>query len=139
MTSPLAGAKKARNELKKFHASLNHENLVPEQCYRRNHRNYPMVSYVSQIVALFISGNYEVMPVFIDRTATELDRNCEQPVIENYRKIVYDYLCQMAYFLVNYTTVDNDKIKNYIPGVIFNAGSKNAPEIDHQTLQFKNT
>lgn len=139
MTSPLEGAKEARHELKKFHVSLNQENLVPEQCYRRNHRNYPMVSYVSQIAALFFSHNYEVIPVFISRTITELDRNVGQPVTENYRKIVKDYLCQMAYFLENFTQVDREKLESYIPEEIRNAGPTKAPEIDHQTLQFKNT
>ena len=139
MTSPLAGAKEARSEIKKFHVSLNQENLVPEQCYRRNHKNYPMVSYASQIAALFFSSNYEVIPVFISRTVTELKRNADQPVTENYRKIVYEYLCQMAYFLENYTNVDSEKLEFHIPEEIRKAGSRMAPEIDHQTLQFKNT
>ncbi len=139
MTSPLAGAKEARNEIKKFHVSLNQENLVPEQCYRRNHRNYPMVSYVSQIVALFLSNNYEVIPTFISRTVTELERNSDQPVTENYRKIVHDYLCQVAYFLTNYTSVDPEKLAYHIPEEIRKVGPRKAPEIDHQTLQFKNT
>lgn len=139
MTSPLTGAKEARIEIKKFHLSLNQENLVPEQCYRRNHRNYPMVSYVSQIAALFFSSNYEVIPIFISRTVTELERNADQPVTENYRKIVYDYLSQMAYFLENYTDVDSEKLEFHIPIEIRNTGKRKAPEIDHQTLQFKNT
>lgn len=139
MTSPSSGAKEARNELKKFHVSLNQENLVPDQCYRRNHRTYPMVSYVSQIAALFFSSNYEVIPVFISRTVTELERNSKQPITENYRRIVLNYLCQMAYFLQKYTQVDEDKLRYYIPEDIRNAGPRKAPEIDHQTLQFKNT
>ncbi|MEH6559960.1 MAG: hypothetical protein V7713_00885 [Marinobacter sp.] len=133
MTSPLAGAKEARSEIKKFHVSLNQENLVPEQCHRRNHRNYPMVSYVSQIAALFFSSNYEVIPVFISRTVTELERNADQPVTESYRKIVYEYLCQMTYFLANYTNVDSEKLKCHIPEEIRNAGSRKAPEMDYQT------
>ncbi|MGI0119660.1 hypothetical protein [Zooshikella sp. RANM57] len=139
MTSSLAGAKEARSEIKKFHVSLNQANLVPEQCYRRNHHNYPLVSYVSQIAALFFSSNYEVIPVFIKRTVAELDRNGSQPVTENYRKIVYDYLCEMTYFLKNYSPVEHETLKYHIPEDIYNAGPKKAPEIDHQTLQFKNT
>ena len=139
MTSSLAGAKETRNELKKFHVSLNLENLVPEQCYRRNHISYPMVSYVSQIVALYLSSNYEVIPVFISRTTKELERNANQPVTENYRRIVSDYLSQMAYFLAEYTDVDSEKLEYHIPQEIREAGPRKAPEIDHQTLQFKNT
>ncbi len=119
MTSPLAGAKEARNEIKKFHISLNHEHLVPEQCYRRNHSN-------------FLSRNYEVIPIFVSRTVTELERNTDQPVTENYRKIVHDYLCQMAYFLRNYTNVAPEKLEYHIPEEIRKAGLRKAPEIDHQ-------
>jgi len=139
MTSALEGAKDARNEIKKFHVCLNQENLVPEQCYRRNHRNYPMVSYASQIVALFLSSNYEVIPIFVSRTAAELDRNQNQPVMENYREVVFDYLCQITYFLVNFTNVDDELIKNIVPRKIYEAGPRKAPEVDHQTLLFKNT
>lgn len=98
-----------------------------------------MVSYVSQIAALFFSSNYEVIPVFISRTVTELERNAIQPVIANYRKIVYEYLCQIAYFLENYTSVESEKLEFHIPEEIRKAGSRKAPEINHQTLQFRNT
>ncbi len=137
MTSNLDGAKEARNEIKKFHLCLNHENLVPEQCYRRNHRNYPMVSYVSQIAALFLSGNYEVIPIFIDRVVDELERNADQPVTTNYRAVVFNYLCQITNFLVNFTTVDQEKIKSLIPENILTAGPKKAPELEQESLHFK--
>ncbi len=88
---------------------------------------------------LFLSSKYEVISVFVDRTATELERHTEQLVSVIYRKIMYDYLCQVIYFLVNYTHIDNEKIKAIVPPGIFDGGSRKAPEVDYQTLLFKNT
>ncbi len=75
----------------------------------------------------------------MDRTATELERHAEQLVSVIYRKIMYDYLCQVTYFLVNYTHIDNEKIKAIVLPSIFDGGSRKAPEVNYQTQLFKNT
>jgi hypothetical protein len=139
MTSSLTGAMDARRVIMKFHISLNKADLVPQQCYQRDHMTYTMILYVNQIIALFLSSNYEVIPIFIRRTVVELERNVDQPQTENYRKIVHDYLCQVTFYLVNYTATNIDIIRNVVPKRIYSGGPKPAPEFDHKTLLFKST
>lgn len=137
MTSPLAGAKQARKEIEKFHAMLNVEGFVPEQCYRMSHGRYRMVSYVNQVVALFLSRNYYVIPLFISRAIKEADRH-QQPNTKEYRSLVTDYFCQMSWFLKKYSEVEEEHLAQWIPPEILNGGERVAPKFDPQTMQVKN-
>ncbi|WP_027710425.1 hypothetical protein [Zooshikella ganghwensis] len=129
------GSKESKGELKKFHSCLNQTNLVPDQCYKMSHRDYPMVCYTNQIIALYLSNNYDVIPLFISRVLSQLERNKDQPNTEKYRSVVYDYLCMMAYFLLNFCTVDKDTIDAFIPKKVQKAGPRLSPLIDNNTQE----
>lgn len=130
------GAKDARNEIKKFHSVLNQRNLVPDQCYRRNNQYFRLVTYVNHTVGLFLSSNYDVIPTFLNRAFFELQRLNSQPIATQYEKVAYDYLCQVAYFVQKFPAVDDFAISQ-IPDELLSAGPRNAPDMDHQTLEFK--
>ena len=108
MTSKLEGAKAARKEIKKFHACLNHKDLVPSQFFAMSSIGYPIVSYTSQIVALYESKNYDVIPLFIGRIGKLLEQRDLMPVSDRYIEVIYDYLCHMAYFLDEFTNWDKE-------------------------------
>jgi len=48
--------------------------MVPEGCCRRNSRHYPLVCYVNNISGLYMSSNFDGIPIFIDRAYKELQR-----------------------------------------------------------------
>jgi hypothetical protein len=101
--------------------------------------HYSMVSYTNQIIALFLSKNYDGIPVFIMRVLKAMKQTPVQPNTEAYRSVVQDYLCQMTHFLLEYSPLDKEYIYRYVPEHIRNAGPKKAPDYDAQRLEFNIT
>lgn len=137
MTSPLSGAKAARKEIEKFHLLLNHDAMIPAQCYRMSNNLYSMVCYTNQVVALFVSKNFQMIPVFINRAYKQLKQFDDQPGTVGYRTLVLDYLCQVTFYLENYCNLDPEWFKDRIPAEISEGGSKIAPEYDHERMVIK--
>ncbi len=137
MTTALNGAKAAKKEIEKFHVLLNHDAMIPGQCYRMSHTYYSMVCYTNQVVALFISKNFQMIPLFIGRAYAQLERFEGEPNTEGYRKLVLDYLSQMSFYLTRFATLDEEWFKYHIPEVILNRGERKAPEYDHVTMHIK--
>ncbi len=90
-----------------------------------------MVCYTNQVIALYLSKNYEVIPLFIRRAYKQMEEFQEQPNTENYRKTVFDYFCQMSYFLENYTNTDPEWLKYNVPEEVRRGGEKVAPKCNH--------
>lgn len=137
MNSQLTGSKSARKELEKFHSLLNNDAMIPAQCYRMSHTHYSMVCYTNQVVALYLSKNYQMIPLFIERSYKQMERFEGQPNTEGYRSLVLNYFSQMAFYLKEYTDLDPEWFKARIPQPIVDAGPKLAPEYDHQTMQIR--
>jgi hypothetical protein len=78
-----------------LHQKLNSERLVDGKWYRRNHSAYELVCYINNIVALYLSGNYENIPVFIDRAKGYLSREDAATLNNEYRDHVAQYLLIM--------------------------------------------
>jgi hypothetical protein len=131
------GAKEARQVIKKFHECLNSPRLVPEQCYRRNHTTYPLVSYINQITGLYLSKNYHAIPIFIKRAHDALDLRGDL-VSEPYRKIVVSYLSQIAYFITEFHCFeeDDEHLKGYIPVNLIENGKQEPPPIEFWPNEF---
>lgn len=138
MTSSFEGAKEARKEIQKFHACLTHKALVPNQFFRRNSLGYPLQSSTSQLIALFTSKNYDVIPVMVSRIATLLESKHLMPMAERYYEIIFDYICQMTYYVQEFTDVDERAIQISIPEEIMKVGSRKAPLFDNQKWEFVN-
>lgn len=118
------GAREARAIIKQYHAYLNSSDILPEQWARPSAGHFFLVSYVNTVIGLFISKNYEAIPLFIMRAFKFLQEVPESPVSEHYRTLVRRYLYQMAYFLQTYTSTSQDSIQAFIPEEVLRAGSQ---------------
>ena len=108
----------ALDEINKFHFALNQSNLVPSQWYRRNHIHYTLVSYINQIVALFLSQNYENIPVFIKRASEELENKSNDTESKNYIICANNYLNHMVYFIYTFELVEKNLLETIIPNFL---------------------
>lgn len=79
----------------KLHLNLNSVNLVEGEWYRRNHSGYELVCHINNIVALYLSDNYENIPVFIDRAKDYLSRDDAAALNIIYREQIEQYLLIM--------------------------------------------
>lgn len=123
----IEGAHEARSVIKAFHAVLNSPGLVPEQCYRRNKVSYALVCYVNNIIGLFLSKNYEVIPVFIARAATHMTENPPSLGSEAYYAAAESYLAHMSFFVSSFTSVPREEIDMYIPAELLALGKQEPP------------
>jgi len=122
----MEGAKAARKALQQLQKCLNAPDVVPEQCYRMNSATYPLVCYINQLTGLFLSGNYPVIPIFLDRAYCALTDVPHARVSEAYRVLALDYLGQMARFVVQYGGLSEDEryLKDCIPAALLLPDSK---------------
>jgi hypothetical protein len=123
----IEGAREARSVVKAFHAVVNSPGLVPEQCYRRNKVSYVLVCYVNNIIGLFLSKNYEVIPVFIARAATHMAENPPSLGSEAYYTVVEKYLAQMSFFVSSFTSVPREEIEMHVPARLLVLGKQEPP------------
>jgi hypothetical protein len=123
----IEGASEARSVLKAFHAILNSPSLVPEQCYRRDKVSYLLVSYINNIIGLFLSKNYEIIPVFIARAATHMAENPPSASSAAYYRLAEKYLAQMRFFVGSFSGVAREEIEMYIPANLLVQGKQEPP------------
>ena len=101
------------NELKKniemFIKKINTPIFLPPKCYRRNSIYYTLLCYVNNITAIYISDNYEAIPIFINRARKELPRF----KIDNneFYSLIEEYLNCMNEFLIKYSGIKNEKLE----------------------------
>jgi hypothetical protein len=96
------GAKEARRHIKKFQEHINSPRLVPDQCYRMASSTYALVCYVNQITGLYLSKNYSLIPIFLERAYDQVKKASSERVSEPYRNLVVQYLSHIAHFLIDY-------------------------------------
>jgi len=82
-------------KIESFHKLINSEKLVEGKWYRRNHSAYELVCYINNIVALYLSDNYESIPVFIDRAKKFLSCDKADFLNKEYRDQIAEYLMIM--------------------------------------------
>jgi hypothetical protein len=112
--------KEIKKDLAKYHYALNHCEVLPEQWIRINHANHVLVCWVSALIGLFNSGNYEPLPIFIGRVYKRLKESNSKTVGDAYSNLVSLYCHQLSYFLMNYTTIEGESITNSLPeGILF--------------------
>lgn len=127
MELSIEGAGEARSVVKAFHAILNSPGIVPEQCYRRNKVSYLLVCYINNIIGLFLSKNYEVIPVFIARAATHMAENPPSAGSAAYYAVAERYLAQMSFFISSFTSVPREEIDTHIPTELLARGKQHPP------------
>ncbi|MES2824363.1 MAG: hypothetical protein V4732_12225 [Pseudomonadota bacterium] len=121
------GAKKARSVIKIFHRQLNSAGLLPSQTYMPPNIGFVPVCVINQIVALFISHNYERIPGLISFAFKHFPAFDTKPVYGAYKIIAFDYLCQVSYFLSEFTEQEKAELERVIPSAIYLAGPKEPP------------
>lgn len=124
------GAKEARKIIKRFQEHINSPRLVPEQCYRMASTSYTLVCYVNQITGLFLSKNYYIIPIFLDRAYKELEKSKPERVSEQYRNLVKHYLSHVANFIVRFSCLNEDEAHTieYIPKILLEINPIELPE-----------
>lgn len=97
-----------KNNLTKYHQLLNQEGSYPETYLRRNHIMYPLVCYINNIICLYVSDNYEPIPLFIRRANEHLIRFADYEgerdtklLTRKYKNIASEYLSEMAKFMLS--------------------------------------
>lgn len=131
------GGKAARASINAFHRCLNGQALLPSQTYIPANIGFTPVLIINQIIALFISHNYALIPHQIRLAYNHFYVFEGRPVFYPYRDIAHDYLCQMTYFLREFAGLDESDWLNIIPETLCAAGAKNPPEYDVQRQQFR--
>ena len=120
------GANESRSVIKQFHACLNGSDLIPEQALRRNKRDYSLVCYINNIIGLFLSKNYEPIPIFVARAIEHMEEYAPTKVSSEYYATVKLYLSQMVYHQQNYIEGIEFRDKR-VPKAILDAGPQQAP------------
>lgn len=120
------GAKDSRSTIKQFHSRLNSTDLIPEQALRRNSSIYPLVCYVNNIMGLFLSKNYEPIPIFIARAAEHMANFPPAPTSGPYYIAVNRYLSQVTYHLRNFVE-GIEFFDSRIPPSFLEAGPQRVP------------
>lgn len=103
------GAKDARQEIKRYQEHINSPRLCPDQCYRMASPTYALVGYVNQVTGLFLSKNYYMIPIFLQRAYGVLLALKPERVSEPYRHLIEQYLSHVAHFIVNYQCLAEDE------------------------------
>jgi hypothetical protein len=117
----IPSAREERAKLKLFHSHLNHSEIVPEQAYRRNSGSYLLVSYLNNICGLYLSKNYEVIPIFINRAHQHMQEYPPSASSKAHYELASAYIRQMAYVLSTYTNITKECL-SLIPDEILAAG-----------------
>ena len=123
----IAGAKEERAKLKQFHALLNSPDIVPEQAYRMSANLYPLVCYINNIIGLYLSKNYEVIPLFINRAYLHINKHPAQPAGIAYQTTAMLYLQHMAHVLKSYSSISHELLYELIAEEVLNAGPQQTP------------
>ncbi|MFV3335472.1 hypothetical protein ACNFIA_31505 [Pseudomonas sp. NY15437] len=128
MDLSIPGANEERAKLKRLHQILNTSDLVPDQAYRMSSGLYPLVSFVNHCIGLFLSKNYDVIPLFLARAHSFMQDRPPRPNAAVYFKWVDIYLRQMAYVLKHFTGISAELLALHLSAELMEAGPQDIPE-----------
>ena len=108
-----------REKIVSFHRQLNRLDIVPHGCYRRNSIHYRLVCYINNIVGLYLSSDFDTIPIFVNRAYKEIENR--KKMLENngtetppYYNFVLEYLGLMAEFSNSLKSIP-EYLKSRIP------------------------
>lgn len=127
MDLSIPGAKEERAKLKRLHQILNTSDLVPDQAYRMSSGLYPLVSFVNHCIGLYLSKNYDVIPLFLGRAYSFMQDRPPRSTATAYYKCVDAYLLQMAYVLRCFSAVAPELLELHLPPDLIEAGPQDIP------------
>jgi hypothetical protein len=120
------GARAEYAMLQELQALLNREAIVPERAYRMSMVVYSLVCFVNNTIGLCLSGNLEVVPIFIARAHVHMVEHPPTPALERYYDVVSRYLRQLTHVLKMSTSITQESLQ-CIPAEILEAGSQVVP------------
>jgi|GEM_PF-5787451 len=100
--------------LDSLHKRLLAKSEIDPLWLRRNHAGYELVSYASNLVALYLAENYEAMPLFVSRSYQFLTGKRAEHVSREYRDLMLRYLIVLSEFLLARSDLDNTQ-RSFIP------------------------
>lgn len=114
--------------IERFHQRLNADGVVPFRAYRRNDPQYALVCMVNNIVALFIGGNLKVIPVFVSRIASQMEKSPGDVPCDEYNSLVKRYVTHMTWHLQTFHSMSNASALQ-IPKDILHGGFQAPPDM----------
>jgi hypothetical protein len=87
------------DKLQAWFRVLNHEDSVPARGYRRDVREYALISYVNNIIGCYLSDNYHVIPIFIERARIHMKDHEANESTSAYYERVAQFLNDMESFI----------------------------------------
>jgi hypothetical protein len=122
----IPGAREEGAKLESFQRHLNREYIAPARGYRMSVGVYSLVCYVNNTVGLYLSGNYEVVPIFIARAHQYMSEHPATPQTAAYYQLVNRYLRQFTFVLKRFTSVTPESLE-FIPSELLEAGPQDVP------------
>jgi hypothetical protein len=119
--------------LRQFQTCLNRPEVLPERAFRREGRNYELVSYINNISGLLLSLNFEAIPNFVARAAEHMvEVPATTPNCEQYYSIVSDYLSHVVFHLISFASGAGSFDDSRISLSILAGGPRQPPNIKLQ-------
>ena len=113
--------------IRKFQTKLASAEILPERSLRRNSSDYPLVCYLNNVTALFISENWEAVPIFVARAAEHMIARPADSRQQAYYALAGQYLGQVVHHLTVFVGgIEFDRKR--IPSTIMAAGAQHPPD-----------
>ncbi|MET3135109.1 hypothetical protein AAKU55_005412 [Oxalobacteraceae bacterium GrIS 1.11] len=95
------------------------------------------MNYVNQITGLYLSKNYDLLPIFLQRAHEQLAVINPERVSEPYRQLVISYLSHVARFILEFGCLADDDTsgKLQIPAALLHGDLSPPPDdlfVDHE-------
>ena len=112
--------------IRRFQAKLASAGTLPVRSLRRNSSEYPLVCYINNVTALFVSENWEAVPIFVARAAEHMIARPADDRLHAYYTLAGHYLSQIVHHLMVYVGgVEFDRER--IPSAIMTGGPQQPP------------
>jgi len=112
--------------IRRFQTKLASAETLPVRSLR-NSGEYPLVCYINNVTALFVSENWEAVPIFVARAAERMIARPADDRLHAYYALTGRYLSQIVHHLMVYVGgIEFDRER--IPPGIMTAGPQQPPD-----------
>lgn len=127
----------ARSEIEKYTRILNAKGFFPSGYYQLDHPAYPLLSYINQTIALWLSDNCEAIPSFIGLAYSEWLQAADNTLTANEARIIFDYLSHLSYYLKWFVVINADDFEKHIAPQLLLDGFNVAPTFNVDTQRIE--
>lgn len=125
---PATNTCQACSQIESLHGILNHKSIMPRLAYRRNFAAYNLICYVNNMIGLYLSENYEVIPIFISRAHAHMKEFSAAVEAQPYYRLIGFYLRQMVHALRCASLVPERELETFLPEELLYAVAGGLPE-----------